>query len=249
MGLPVFDFLQNPSFSDHFKRRSEDILTYITKQQGTNSGFSQNSGILRILYELAAFENMTLLYRNRNRYDSLRYTGRNYSSPGKYFVTICTTGTKEQLGNVINSKMHLSEIGQIASKWLREIPVHFPFIGLDAFVVMPNHIHGIIIINRSVEKPIVGALHATPLPHHEPLPPHDTAHLTDKTMSFISPKSGSLSVVFRLYRSAVTKQVHRFDSSFFWQRGFYDSIICTTGQTSRFRKYISDNAQNWDLIV
>ena len=95
MGLPVFDFVQNQSFSDHIKRGSEDILTYITKQQGTNSGFSQNSGILRILYELAAFENMTLLYRNRNRYDSLRYSGCDYSRPGKYFVTICTAGTKE----------------------------------------------------------------------------------------------------------------------------------------------------------
>jgi len=72
--------------------------------------------------------------------------------------------------------MHLSEIGQIASKWLREIPVHFPFIGLDAFVVMPNHIHGIIIINRSVEKPIVGALHATPLP------PPDAKFLKNETM-------------------------------------------------------------------
>jgi hypothetical protein len=76
----------------------------------------------------------------------LRYTGRDYSRPGKYFVTICTAGKKEWFGNVINSKMHLSEIGQIASKMWQEIPVHFPFIGLDTFVVMP-----------------VGALHATPL--------------------------------------------------------------------------------------
>ena len=125
MGLPVFDFVQNPSFSDHFKRRSEDILTYITKQQVTNSGFSQNSGILRILYELAAFENMTLLYRNRNRYDSLRYSGRDYSRPGKYFVTICTAGTKKWFGNVINGKMYLYEIRQIASQMWYEIPVHF----------------------------------------------------------------------------------------------------------------------------
>ena len=58
----------------------------------------------------------------------------------------------------------MSEIGQIASKMWYEIPVHFPFIGLDAFVVMPDHIHGIIVINRSIEIPLVGALHATPLP-------------------------------------------------------------------------------------
>jgi hypothetical protein len=70
---------------------------------------------------------------------------------------------KEWFGNFNNSKMHLSEIGQIASKMWLEIPVHFPLIGLDAFVVMPNHIHGINVINRFIGTPIAGALHATPL--------------------------------------------------------------------------------------
>jgi len=107
--------------------------------------------------------------------------------------------------------MYLSEIGQIASKLWREIPVHFPFIGLDIFVVMPNHIHGIIVINRFIGTPMVGALHATPLLSH------DTTHLTDKTMSSISPKSGSLSVVVRSYKSVVTKRAHKFDTNFSWQ--------------------------------
>ena len=90
---------------------------------------------------------------------------------------------------------------------------------------------------------MVGALHATPLPSH------DTAHLVDKTMSPISPKSGSLSVVTRSYKSAVTKHAHKSDSNFSWQPGYYDTIICTTGHLSRIRKYISNNAQNWNLIV
>ena len=64
-------------------------------------------------------------------------------------------------------------------------------------------------------------------------------------MSFISPKSGSLSVIVRSYKSAVTKHVHRLDSYFSWQRGFYDAIICTTGQLSRTRKYILNNIQNY----
>ena len=189
-------------------------------------------------------------YRNRNRYNSLRYAGRDYSRPGKYFVTICTAQKTEWFGSVINSKMQLSEIGHIASQMWFEMPVHFPFIGLDAFVVMPNHIHGIILINR------VEALHATPLHPHDatPLHPHDATptlphyatHHANETMSSISPKSGSLSVVVRSYKSAVTKHAHKLESSFSWQRGFYDNIICTPGQMSRIRKYISDNAQNWD---
>jgi len=134
--------------------------------------------------------------------------------------------------------MHLSEIGQIASKMWREIPVHFQFIGLDEFVVMPDHIHGIIVINRFIVAPIVGALHATPLP------PHVAKLLSNETMSFISPKSGSLSVVVRSYKSVVTKHAHKFDTNFFWQPGYYDTIICTTRQLSLIRKYILDNPQN-----
>ena len=118
-----------------------------------------------------------------------------------------------------------------------EIPVHFPFAGLDAFVFMPNHIHGIIVINRSVRTSIVGALHATPLP------PHDSTHLVNKTISSISPKSGSLPVVVRSYKSAVTKHAHKSDTNFSWQPGYYDTIICMTGQLSRIRKDISDNAK------
>jgi putative transposase len=132
--------------------------------------------------------------------------------------------------------MHLSEIGQIASRMWYEIPVHFPFIGLDAFVVMPNHIHGIVVINRSV-KPWIGSLHATILPPPQPQ--------INKIMSSISPKSGSLSVVVRSYKSAITKHSHKLDSSFSWQPNFHDNIICTKGQLSRIRKYISENPQRY----
>ena len=128
---------------------------------------------------------MCSLFRNRCRCNSLRYASRDYSLPGKYFVTVCTAGTTKWFDNVINGKMYLSEIGQIISQMWYEIPVHFPFLALDAFVVMPDHIHGIIVINRSVGTPIVGALHATPLP------PHNAIHLSNETMSFISPKRGS----------------------------------------------------------
>jgi putative transposase len=178
--------------------------------------------------------------RNRFRYNSLRYVGRDYSLPGKYFITICTAGKKEWFGRVIFGKMYLSEIGNIASQMWYVIPVHFPFIVLDAFVVMPNHIHAIIVINQFIGTPIVGALHATPLP------PNDATHLLNETMSFISPKSGSLSVVVRSYKSAVSKHVHKLDSHFFWQHGFYDTIICTAGQLKRIRKYVLENPQNWN---
>jgi len=65
-------------------------------------------------------------------------------------------------------------------------------------------------------------------------------------MSSISPKSGSLSVVIRSYKSVVTKYGHKGDQGFSWQSGFYDTIICTTGQLSFIRKYILNNPKNWE---
>ena len=69
----------------------------------------------------------------------------------------------EWFGNIINGEMHLSGIGHIASQMWYDIPFHFPYINLDEFVIMPNHIHGIININRYIEKTLVGSLHATTL--------------------------------------------------------------------------------------
>ncbi len=197
----------------------------------------RNSKKFRILLDLASIEFMCSLPRNRFRKNSLRYTGRDYSLPGKYFVTICTADRTKWFGCVINGEMHLSEIGQIASRMWYEIPDHFPYISLDAFVVMPNHIHGIIIINRFV-KPLV-ALHATPLPQRD-----DTPEINE-TMASISPKSGSLSVVVRSYKSAVAKHSHKLDSRFSWHRNFHDNIICTKGQMARIRKYILENPQRY----
>ncbi len=183
---------------------------------------------------------MYSFYRRRRQHNSLRYPGRDYSRPGKYFVTICTTNKTEWFGTVINNKIQLSDIGCIAFKIWSEIPQHFPYITLDDFVVMPNHIHGILIINKSAKNPMVGALHATPLPTPDNTPDKNV------TMSSISPKSGTLSVVIRSYKSAVTKHAHMFYSGFSWQSGFYDNIICTTGQLSRIRKYILNNPHDWD---
>jgi REP element-mobilizing transposase RayT len=146
-------------------------------------------------------------------------------------------------GNVVDGKMQLSDIGRIASDMWYEIPVHFPWVGLDEFVVMPNHIHGIIIIKKSSGTTLIGALHATPLPSTDDNPGKNII------MSSISPKRGSLSVIIPSYKSAVSKQAHKFDSGFSWQSKFHDRIICTSGQLSRIRKYIIDNPRKWDRNI
>jgi len=186
-------------------------------------------------------------YRRRRLHNSLRYPGRDYSLPGKYFITICTANRKEWFGTIGSSHattILLSDIGNIAYKLWYEIPQHFPYITLDAFVIMPNHVHGIIFINKNSNNNFVGSLHATTLLHATDLPSHDNDPQKNTTMSLLSPKSGSLSVVIRSYKSAVTRYARMVDCDFSWQSGFYDSIICTAGQLARVRKYIENNPLN-----
>ncbi len=194
-------------------------------------------------------------YKKRWHNISLRYPGRDYSLPGKYFVTICTGDKRKWFGTIVNGEIQLSDIGSIAFNLWHEIPQHFPNITLDEFVIMPDHIHGIIIINRNLKKTVVSSLHATnPQSLHATNP--QSLHATNpptpynvpgknETMSCISPKPGSLSVVIRSYKSAVTRDARLINGDFSWQSRFYDTIICTKGQLSRIRKYIRNNPIKW----
>ena len=87
-------------------------------------------------------------FRNKYRIQSTRLKNYNYSQNGAYFITICTKNREHWFGKIVNSKRQLSKIGkQVETCWF-DIPHHFPFVKLGEFVVMPNHIHGIIIIDK-----------------------------------------------------------------------------------------------------
>lgn len=88
-------------------------------------------------------------YKNKYRIPSARLQTWDYGWNAAYFVTICTYKRKHFFGKIINGKMHLSEFGKIAHTYWNSIPEHFPFIELGEFIAMPDHIHGIIIINKS----------------------------------------------------------------------------------------------------
>jgi REP element-mobilizing transposase RayT len=150
-------------------------------------------------------------------------------------------------GYISAGKMVLSESGTIAEKLWLELPDHFSSISLDEFVIMPNHIHGIIII----ESPIrVRTLHATS--QRNQIPPsvrtlHATSHPTKSDfMTAISSKPGSLATVIRSYKSAVSKNIHSIDPDFSWHPRYYDHIIRSDRELDRIRKYIINNPANWD---
>ncbi|MES2776162.1 MAG: hypothetical protein V4722_18435 [Bacteroidota bacterium] len=88
-------------------------------------------------------------YKGKYRISSARLANWDYTSNGSYFITICTKDRIHFFGEISNDEMHLTEIGILAEKFWFEIPEHFPFVELGNFVVMPNHIHGIIIIDKN----------------------------------------------------------------------------------------------------
>jgi REP element-mobilizing transposase RayT len=91
-------------------------------------------------------------FKNKYRIASARLQSWDYRSNGAYFLTICTAGRENYFGSIKNREMVLAPIGRIAHEFWMEIPGHFPFVVLDAFVVMPNHTHGIIIIDRGNQR-------------------------------------------------------------------------------------------------
>lgn len=94
---------------------------------------------------------MAVKYHNKYRIPSSRLQNWDYGSNASYFVTICTLNRTHIFGTIENGEMLLNDIGKKAETCFIDIPVHFPFVEMGAFVVMPNHVHAIIIINKPVE--------------------------------------------------------------------------------------------------
>jgi putative transposase len=175
--------------------------------------------------------------RGHHRRRSLRLRGYDYSQAGAYFLTICTKNRVALFGEVVDGKMQLNECGQsVQACWL-EIPAHFPNVALDAFVVMPNHVHGIVAVTVAGT---VGANDYSPLQSPPPLSRPDTP-------SFQSP-SRTIGSIVRGFKIGVTKWFRLHTSIFdVWQRNYYEHIIRDDGALDRIRQYITNNPQQWAL--
>lgn len=184
-------------------------------------------------------------FLDKYRIPSARAEWWDYRVAAAYFVTICTAGREHYFGEILDEKMHLSEIGQIVHQNWQEIPTHFPFIQLNAFVAMPNHVHGILVIDHSFDianDDLVETLHATSL--HQP-PQIIDQPVKNEAMAAISPKRGSLSSVIRSYKSSVSKQARYFHANFAWQTRFHDHIIRDGQEYWKIREYIRNNPKRW----
>lgn len=182
-------------------------------------------------------------YKNKYRVESARLKGWDYSSNGGYFITICVHNRECVFGNIENRKMIMSDLGKIAEKYWREIPHHFPFVKLDTYVVMPNHIHGIIFIEKNTnhEKSVVEST--------ESVETQDLASLQSNKKNGsecnFGPQSKNIASIIRGFKIGVKKYAVNNNIPFKWQPRFYDHIIRDDNDLNRIRKYLTDNPLNW----
>jgi REP element-mobilizing transposase RayT len=164
---------------------------------------------------------------------SIRLREYDYRGAGAYFVTICTFKRECLFGEVVNGEMQLTDAGFIAVECWQGIPDHFSHVELDEFVAMPNHVHGIIVLDDSMKAHVgalVGAQHAAPLP------------------SNVIP--GSLSAIIRSFKSAATKRINEIrknSCSPVWQRNYYEHVIRNKDDLARIRRYLAENPSKWEL--
>ena len=167
-------------------------------------------------------------FKNIFRIESSRLINWDYTSPWWYYITICTKEHTEYFGRIENHKMLLNESGAIVeNEWLKTKIIRNN-VDLDYFVVMPNHFHGILIINES----------------------RDVARnvSTQNKFSDLAPKTGSVSAIIHSFKSAVTKNIHEYGClDFAWQSRFYDRIIRNERELFNIRRYIEQNPLLWDL--
>ncbi len=155
-----------------------------------------------------------------------------YAQEGAYFVTICTHNHGYLFGKVVDEKMQLNVWGQIAESCWQAISNHFPHVELDVYVIMPNHMHGIVFI---MDRPSGASSTAD-----EPYTPE----------RYGKPIAGSLSTIVRSYKSVVTRQINALRGNSdrkIWQGRYYDHIIRNETALDKIRGYIIHNPAKWEV--
>ncbi|MGK7875021.1 MAG: transposase [Xenococcaceae cyanobacterium] len=158
---------------------------------------------------------------------SIRLPGYDYTQPGAYYVTICTHQRQCWFGDVVNEEMRYNRLGDIAYRFWQALSRRFPHIKLDAFVVMPNHLHGILVITDEGKGQVQ--------PRRE---------------QFGKPIPGSIPTIVRSFKSAVTRRINLMrptTSPPIWQSNYHESIIRIERGLDNVRQYIIDNPRQWAL--
>ena|ERR1051325_4356336 len=174
---------------------------------------------------------------------STRLQTYDYTQAGAYFVTLCAHDRKHLFGEIVNGEMILNRTGRIVvEEWFKSAALRKE-IRLDAFIVMPNHIHGIVLIDQIGD---VGAHGRAP---HSRMSQsvHDNQQSSNDPILFRPRRS--LGTFIAGFKSTVTSKVNNLQKTPghpLWQRNYYDHIIRKEESLERIRHYIAHNPQNWD---
>ena len=160
---------------------------------------------------------------------SIRLDGYDYSQAGMYFVTLCTQGRECLFGRVDNGEMTVNEYGRIVSESWNWLVVQYDHVELDAWVVMPNHLHGIIVINHDCR----GGSRTAPTN-------------TGKSGPTIKQKPvGRLIGAFKTVSTKQINQIRNTPGMSVWQRNYWDHIIRDEKSLENIRNYILNNPARW----
>ena len=186
--------------------------------------------------------------RYHTHHRSRRHPDWDYTQSAAYFVTICTHQRAHLFGRVVDGMMHRNAFGRVAAaEWHRSETIR-DTIHLDAFVVMPNHIHGIVVIAPpdadAPTDPQGYAVH----PVDAPTPPDPDVTSSGRTTSPCGPQRRSLGSCIAGYKSAVTRRINQMRETpggSVWQRNYHDHIIRSEPDWHRIRRYIQTNPARW----
>jgi len=172
---------------------------------------------------------------------SIRLPGYDYSGDGAYFVTMCVYQRECLFGDVVDGTVRLNDLGLVVRQCWGAISDHFSQVELDEFVVMPNHVHGIVVLNS--DRAPVGAQHAAPGLMDTGLRGR-AQHATP--LRNVVP--GSLGAIIRSFKSAVTKRINEFRGNRgaqVWQRNYHEHVIRDENDLAAIRQYIVENPMKW----
>jgi len=169
---------------------------------------------------------------------SIRLKGYDYAQVGACFLTLCAHHRERLFGDIAEGRMHLNAAGETAVRCWHEIPAHFPHVRLDAFVVMPNHVHGILGIED------IGKTNRAK--DFSPLPRRTTIRETNAKQQPLG-TSKTLGSVVRGFKIGMTKWMRKNTSvSEVWQRNYWEHVIRDESEMNRIREYIVTNPSKWE---
>lgn len=190
---------------------------------------------------------MPTKFKNKYRIESTRLVNFDYSSNGAYFITICTKDREFSFGDIENGKLQETEQSRICTDCWNDLPNHYPNCVLDEFIIMPNHVHGIIVIENNIDNVETIPVETIPV---ETIPVETIHELSLQCNNDMKSRRQMLiPKIIGRFKMQSAKQINEFQNTSglsFWQKGYYDRVIRNEKEFNRIRDYIVSNPLNWD---